>query len=183
MEKVVDKEFENLIKLSQKPITEDMRINWYKDFFKTIMKYTENSKALYRCKSCMFVGKTVVDKIQLTYNILHSYGLKEWNGKEGDFVFIDSEKRFRSYNLMSKIIVKYKDIKFVVITNCANILRNDHKTLAFKYLNEDNERTIHHLGKNISVSSHYVLLSDIDSRDKLKTPQYGEMLKQRVDNI
>ena len=157
--------------------TEQDRITDYKNYFEKIINYPK-----YPLNSCAFIGETTIDKIQLTRDIFHSYGFEEWNSKNGDFVLIDSEKKFKSYKIMLDYIEKYKDIRFVVITKCANILRNDAKILVFKYLNEF-EREINSFGKKIRVSAHYILLSDTDSRDKLKNPVYGEALKQRVEWI
>jgi len=158
--------------------TEKDRIEDFQNYFIKIIKFPKCTQ-----NSCAFIGETEIDKIQLTQDILLSNGFKEWDGKTGDFIFIDAEKKFKSYKVMLDVLKKYKDVKFVVIINCSNVLRNDDKILIFKYLNE-HEREIYAEGNpkyQYRVAAHYIFLCDSNPMSKLKIQEHGNSFRECVE--
>ena len=152
--------------------TEDDYIKNYKKFFLKAINYPKYSN-----NGCIFFGSTKVNKIELTHEIMENYNLKEWNGKQGDFVFIDSMKQNTNYKAALKLAEKYKDLKFVIVTNCTNIFHNDDLVLLYKIICDD-DRTISVLHKqptyNIKISAYYVFLDDNDMTADLEYPEKAE---------
>ena len=168
---------------SNKSLAEDMKryLEYAKshldDIYKKFFEMTINHPK-YASNACMFIGETAhINKINLTYNILNSYGLEKWDGTKGDFILIDSELQNTSYEAALEIVEKYKDLKFVIVANCANIFHSDDLVLLYKIISDD-DRTIDNLYKQpsykIKVSAYYVFLSDKDITADLEFPEKGK---------
>ena len=140
--------------------TEESRVKSYRAFFEKAINFPR-----FCTNACIFIGKTKVNKIDLTYEMLKFYNLKEWDGKQGDYIFIDSVINNTSYKAALKLAKKYKDLKFVVVTNCNNIFQSDDLILLYKIISDD-DRTITVISKrsvnNIKISAYYIFLYDDD---------------------
>jgi hypothetical protein len=148
-------------------VPEENRIDTYRKVLNAHIRHN-----VFPLHKLVFIGETRVDKLALTRRILEKENkLREWKGKAGDFVVVDSGKKIRCYRDLLKILHRYREAPIVVFDNCAAILRNDDRVLVFKYLCEGDRRfsgTNWGSFADFTVSSYYIFLCDTDPMDKLR---------------
>ena len=153
---------------------EEKRVYWFKHYFESSKFWLESGQCLpgkYPIKSCTFLGKTTVDKVQIAKEALQSLGFTEYDGKEGDFVFVDAEDQIkRSCVKLIKVLKKYKNLDFIILNNCEKLLGDYSTAMTIKHISADAEYygNFHNapLGE-CETLPRIVLLGDTDTTGKL----------------
>jgi hypothetical protein len=152
---------------------EEKRVKRFKEYFNHAKFWLERdiSGHNHSIKSCTFLGKISLDKVQIAKETLRNIGFTEFDGKKGNFIVIDSEGVIgRSCVKLVKVLKKYKKLSFIILNRCEKILENYNMAMVIKHISADAEYYKNESGVvgKCDILPRIVLLGDVDTTNKLE---------------